>query len=36
MWYDEEGTPTIPMSGVISADQIRQMTAKLATFLKLD
>jgi hypothetical protein len=35
MWYDGEGTPTIPMSGVISADQIKQMTAKLTDFIKL-
>jgi hypothetical protein len=35
MWYDGEGTPKIPMSGVISADQIKLMTAKLSEFIKL-
>ncbi len=35
MWYDEEGTPTIPLSGVISADEMREMVAKLADFIRL-
>lgn len=36
MWYDNEGTPAIPLSGVISVDQIKQMTAKLTDYIKLD
>jgi hypothetical protein len=34
MWYDGEGTPTISVSGVIYADQIKQMTAKLTDWLR--
>jgi hypothetical protein len=27
MWYDAEGDPSIPMSGVVSLDQIKEMSA---------
>jgi hypothetical protein len=36
MWYDPEGSPVIPMSGVISIDQIKEMSRQLAGFIKLD
>jgi hypothetical protein len=35
MWYDVAGTPTIPMSGVISSDQMRHLIARLADFIEL-
>ena len=36
MWYDSAGSPTIPLSSVISADQMKDMTSRLADFIKLD
>lgn len=35
MWYDPNGSPTIPMSSVISADKIREMTSRLAGFIEI-
>ncbi len=35
MWYGSDGSPTIPMSGVISADQVKEMASRLADFIKL-
>lgn len=35
MWYDPEGTPTIPMSGVFSKDQLREMVSRLARFVEV-
>ena len=29
MWYDAEGSPTIPMSGIISEEQIEEMARRL-------
>jgi len=36
MWYDADGSPTIPLSGVISAGQVRDMASRLATFIKFE
>jgi hypothetical protein len=36
MWYKPDGTPTIPMSGEIPADQVKAMASRLAGFIKLD
>jgi hypothetical protein len=35
MWYDPDGSPTIPLSGVFSHDQIREMTSRLASFIEV-
>ncbi len=32
MWYDADGSPTIPMSGAFDQSQMREMVAKLASF----
>jgi hypothetical protein len=29
MWYDQSGSPTIPASGVLNLDQIKEMTNRL-------
>lgn len=36
MWHDSVGSPTITLSGVISADQVKDMTSRLMDFIKLD
>lgn len=36
MWYDPDGSPTIPMSGVISVDQVKEMASRLSTFIDLN
>lgn len=33
MWYDHNGTPTIPMSGIFGKDELEQMIGKLARFV---
>jgi hypothetical protein len=33
MWYDVNGAPTIPLSGVFNLDQLRSMNAQLAAFI---
>ena len=35
MWYDQDGNPTIPLSGVMSADEVREMSSRLARFMEL-
>ena len=35
MWYDAEGVPTIPMSGIMSLEQVRSMTARLSDFIAI-
>lgn len=35
MWYDSEGNPTIPMSGVFDQSQMRAMVEKLASFIEI-
>lgn len=36
MWYDSDGNPTIPMSGVFDRSQIQEMVARLASFIEID
>lgn len=36
MWYNADGSPTIPASGVISTDKIKEMARRLMTFIDLD
>ena len=33
MWYDGEGIPTIPMSGILSRNDIANMEALFASFI---
>lgn len=33
MWYDSEGAPTIPLSGVMGKDEVAKMSALLASFI---
>ncbi len=33
MWYDLEGSPTIPLSGVFDASDIQTLAARLAAFI---
>ena len=33
MWYDAEGKPTIPMSGILDRENIADMSRLLATFM---
>ncbi|MBU4273660.1 MAG: hypothetical protein KKA28_17500 [Planctomycetes bacterium] len=33
MWYDPKGIPTIPLSGVFTKDDLRQMMSQLADFV---
>jgi hypothetical protein len=35
MWYDDEGTPKLPMSGVISENELKTMTSRLTEFINL-
>ncbi len=35
MWYDGNGRPTIPASGVFDAGQLRSMNAQLAAFIQV-
>lgn len=35
MWYDARGNPTIPLSGVMSADDVREMAGLLTRFMEL-
>lgn len=35
MWYDADGNPTIPMSGAFDQTQMREMVAKLASFIEV-
>ena len=35
MWYDPHGNPTIPLSGVLNAPDIQEMTRQLASFLQV-
>ncbi len=35
MWYDKSGSPTIPLSGVFEAADIRQMAARLAAYIQV-
>jgi hypothetical protein len=34
-WYDGAGDPVIPLSGVFYRSRIREMTAKLASFIEI-
>lgn len=34
MWYKGNGVPTIPLSGVMGLDELREMTARLAKFIE--
>ena len=36
MWYDADGSPTIPLSGVLSASQLKDMSGRLTDFIRLD
>ncbi len=33
MWYDRDGKPTIPLSGVFGRDDLEQMVGRLAKFV---
>lgn len=33
MWYDQEGRPTIPLSGVFGRDDLETMVGRLARFV---
>ena len=33
MWYDNNGFPTIPMSGIFDKDELSEMTRQLASFV---
>ncbi len=33
MWYDEDGVPTIPMSGVFGRDELENMVSRLTRFV---
>ena len=33
MWYDGNGMPTIPMSGIFDKDELSEMTKQLASFV---
>ncbi|GJD88225.1 hypothetical protein BHAOGJBA_1738 [Methylobacterium hispanicum] len=33
MWYDQRGAPTIPASGAMWPDQLREMIAQLSAFV---
>lgn len=35
MWYDARGNPTIPLSGVMSAKDVKAMVGRLAEFMDL-
>ena len=35
MWYDGNGAPTIPASGVFDLDQLRSMNSQLAAFIQV-
>jgi hypothetical protein len=35
MWYDANGDPTIPLSGVFDRDQLREMVSRLASFIQV-
>ena len=35
MWYDRAGNPTIPVSSVLSAADVRNMASQLACFIEL-
>jgi hypothetical protein len=35
MWYDLNGSPTIPMSAVFDADQIQVIASRLASFIRV-
>lgn len=35
MWYDGQGLPTIPMSGVFGASDIQEITRGLASFIQV-
>lgn len=35
MWYNPAGEPTIPMSGVMSADEVAVMTGRLTRFAEI-
>lgn len=35
MWYDSNGAPTIPLSGVFDIDQLRTMNSQLASFIQV-
>jgi hypothetical protein len=35
MWYDGNGDPTIPLSGVLNADDIQIVSESLASFIKI-
>jgi hypothetical protein len=35
MWYDQRGSATIPASGVFEANDIREMSSCLASFIQV-
>jgi hypothetical protein len=35
MWYDPNGSPTIPLSGVFDAPDIQEMASRLAAFIQV-
>jgi hypothetical protein len=35
MWYDPNGDPTIPLSGVFDAADIQEMVGRLASFIQV-
>lgn len=35
MWYDGQGSPTIPASGVFDDDQLRAMNGQLSSFIRV-
>ncbi|MCW4114365.1 hypothetical protein NPA31_005235 [Aurantimonas sp. MSK8Z-1] len=35
IWYDPKGAPTIPASGVLGPDEIREITRQLSAFIKI-
>lgn len=35
MWYDHQGNPTIPLSGVLDAPDIQEVSRRLASFIQV-
>ena len=35
MWYDRQGSPTIPLSGILGAQDIREIVKRLADLIQI-
>ncbi|GEL42841.1 hypothetical protein MEX01_34320 [Methylorubrum extorquens] len=35
MWYDDQGDPTIPLSGVFDKEQLKDVVARLSAFIEI-